>query len=59
MVLLFSMGSYRLLGEQLSDSADRGESPQHTNGSKAPRLSHFAICGTLVVEICGIIVSYA
>ena len=40
-------------------SAVRGESSHHTNGSKAPRPTHFMLCGTLVVvEICGMIVSF-
>ena len=43
----------------LSVQHSRGESLHHTNGSKAPRLAHFVIFGTLaVVEICGKIVSY-
>ena len=43
----------------LSVKHSRGESLRHTNGSKAPRPTHFMICGTLViVEICGMIVSY-
>ena len=41
------------------DSSDRGESPHHTKGSKAPRPTHFMICGTLIeVVLCGIIVGY-
>ena len=37
----------------------RGESPHHTNGSKAPRPAHFMICGTLVdVVICGMLACY-
>ena len=53
------MGVYGLLGEQPSDSTDRGESSYHTNGSKAPRPTHLMICGTLaIIEICGMIVSF-
>ena len=44
MILLFSMGGFGLLGEQLSDSADRGESPHHTHGLKAPRPTHLVSC---------------
>ena len=58
MVLLFNTGVHGLLGEQLSDSEDRGESPHHTNGSNAPRPAHFVIYGTLVgYMLVGMLVS--
>ena len=59
MVLLFSTGVHELLKEQLSDSSDKGESPHHSNGSKAPTPTHFMTCGTLVdVVLCGMLVGF-
>ena len=43
-LLLFNTRGFGLLCEQLSSSADRGESPHHTNGLKAPRLTHSVCC---------------
>ena len=61
--LWFSTGGFGMLDEQFSSSAEKCESPHHSNGSNAPWPTNSVICGTLfdvviydmLVVICDVI----